>query len=57
VVIKKITPKWWILTSDNGLLSLTFFGISKGEVLGRFNAYIRDHDLEKIRYTPKGLGS
>lgn len=57
MVIKKITPKWWILTSDDGFLSLTFFGISKGEVLGRFNAYIRDHELEKIRYTPKGLRS
>lgn len=57
MVIKKITPKWWILTSDDGFLSLTFFGISKAEVLGRFNAFIRDYELEKIRYTPKGLRS
>lgn len=55
MVIKKITERWWILTSNDGFLSLTFFGESKGEVLGKFNAYIRDHQLEQIRYKPKGL--
>jgi hypothetical protein len=55
VVIKKITKRWWILTSDDGIISLTFFGESKGEVVQKFRAYIRDHQLEQIRYTPKGL--
>jgi hypothetical protein len=55
MVIKKITPKWWILTADDGFLGLTFFGESKGEVLGKFNAYIRDYQLESIRYTPKKI--
>lgn len=55
MVIKKITEKWWTLTSDDGVLSLTFFGMSQAEVLHRFKSYIRDHDLEAIRYTPKGL--
>lgn len=55
MVIKKITEKWWTLTSDDGVLSLTFFGMSQAEVLHRFKSYIRDHELEKIRYTPKGL--
>jgi hypothetical protein len=55
MVIKQITDRWWTLTSDDGFLNLTFFGESKGEVLQRFNAYIRDHQLEKVRYRPKGL--
>ena len=55
MVIKKITKRWWILTSDDGIISLTFFGESKGEVVQKFRAYIRDYQLESIRYTPKGL--
>lgn len=57
MVIKKITERWWILTSDDGYLALTFFGESKGEVVQKFKAFVRDHELERIRYKPKGLRS
>lgn len=55
MIIKQITPKWWTLTSDDGFLALTFFGMSKAEVLHKFQSYVRDHDLENIRYTKKNL--
>lgn len=54
MVMKKISEHWWMLTSDDGLVKLTWFGQTRGEVLGRFNAYIRSIDLDKIRYKPKG---
>ena len=53
MVLKKIHDRWWILQSDDGVVELTWFGQSKAEVLGRFNSYIRDLDLDKIRYRPK----
>lgn len=54
MVLKKISEHWWMLSSDDGLVKLTWFGQSKGEVLGRFNSYIRSVDLDKIRYKPRG---
>ena len=54
MVLKKISERWWMLTSDDGVVKLTWFGYSRGEVLGRFNAYIRSIDLDKIRYKPRG---
>ena len=54
MVIKKVSTYWWMLTSDDGLVKLTWFGQTKKEVLGRFRAYIRFIELNKIRYQPKG---
>jgi hypothetical protein len=54
VVLKKISEHFWMLQSDDGLVKLTWFGATRGEVLGRFNAYIRSVDLDKIRYKPRG---
>lgn len=53
MVLKKINDRWWILTSDDGFIKLTWFGNSKSEVLGRFNSYIRSLDLDKLRYNRK----
>ncbi len=53
MVLKKIHDRWWMLTSDDGLVRLTWFGYSKQEVMGRFKSYIRELDLDKIRYTPR----
>jgi hypothetical protein len=55
MVLRKINDKWWMLTSDDGLVKLTWFGYSKEEVLGRFNSYIRSVDLEKIRFIKKEI--
>jgi len=55
MVLKKISEKWWMLSSDDGVVKLTWFGCSKSEVIGRFNSYIRSLDLDKIRYKQKHL--
>jgi hypothetical protein len=55
MVLRKINDKWWMLTSDDGLVKLTWFGYSRAEVLGRFNSYIRSVDLEKIRFVKKEI--
>ena len=54
MVLKKIRDDFWMLTSDDGLVKLTWFGQSKQEVMGRFRRYIRELDLDKIRYRPRG---
>jgi hypothetical protein len=54
MVLKKIHDRWWMLTSDDGIVRLTWFGQTKEEVVGRFNRYIRELDLDKIRYRPRG---
>ena len=54
VVLKKVSEHFWMLQSDDGVVKLTWFGATRGEVLGRFNAYIRSVDLDKIRYKPRG---
>lgn len=53
MVLKKVSDKWWVLSSDDGVVKLTWFGYSRQEVLGRFNNYVRSVDLDKIRYKPK----
>jgi hypothetical protein len=53
MVLKKISEHFWMLTSDDGVVKLTWFGATKDEVMGRFNAYIRSLDLDKIRYKPR----
>jgi len=50
MVLKQISSHFWMLSSDDGLVKLTWFGSTRGEVLGRFNAYIRSVDLDRIRY-------
>jgi len=53
MVLKKVRDNWWSLVSDDGVAKLIWFGYSKAEVLGKFNAYVRSLDLDKIRYAPR----
>ena len=55
MVIKKIGERWYSLRSTcDGETSLLWFGYSRAEVLQKFRSYIRDRDLENVRYKPKG---
>jgi len=54
IMLKKINDRWWMLTSDDGVIKLTWFGQTKEEVMGRFRSYIREIDLDKVRYRPRG---
>lgn len=53
MVLKKINDRWWMLQSDDGIVKLTWFAETKELVLARFNHYIRNIDLDRIRYRPK----
>ena len=56
VVIKKIKDGWYSLTSSGeGMRTLVWFGYSREEVLQKFRSYIRERDLESVRYQPKGI--
>ena len=54
MVLKKIKDRWWMLESSDGVVRLTWFGQTKEEVMGRFRSYIRELDLDKVRYRPRG---
>ena len=51
MTITMIGPHWWRLVSTGAWddQRLIFHGYTKGEVKGKFNAYIRNHLLEKLR--------
>jgi len=53
MVLRQISENFWMIQSDDGVVKLTWFGATKGEVLGRFNAYIRSLDLDRIRFKKK----
>ena len=53
-MVKKINDRWWMLTSDDGVVKLTWFGQTKEEVVARFRRYIREIDLDKVR--TRGVG-
>lgn len=56
MVIKQIKKDWYSLKSScAGETSLLWFGYSRDEVLQKFRSYIRDMDLDKIRYQPRGI--
>lgn len=55
MIIKRIKSNWWVLKSDNGVRGVAFFGYSRKQVLGKFQSYIREYDLERIRVVPKNL--
>jgi hypothetical protein len=55
MVIKQISEKWYSLESTcNGETPLLWFGYSRAEVMQKFRSYIRDRDLENVRYKPRG---
>jgi hypothetical protein len=48
--IKQISPRWWQLVSGaDDQPTLTFFGYSKAEVVGKFRAWVREYDMVKLR--------
>lgn len=49
MVVKEINPDWWMLTSDDGVRRLVFFGYSQKVVIGKFRSWLREMDLEKVR--------
>jgi hypothetical protein len=56
VVIRKISDNWYSLKSScDGLPTLLWFGYSREEVLQKFRSYIRERDLDNVRYQPKGI--
>ena len=55
MVLKKVNDSWWIMTSDDGICRLTWFAPTRAEVLRKFKSYIREMDLERVRYRPRGL--
>jgi len=55
MVIKKISERWYSLESTcSGETPLLWFGYSRAEVLQKFRSYIRELDLDKVRYRPRG---
>lgn len=56
MVITQIKTDWFILTSDDGVQKLTWFGRSRPEVVAKFRSYVRNMDIEKIRSNPMSRG-
>lgn len=48
--IEKISSQWYVLTSEaDDQATLTFFGYSKDEVIGKFKKWVRAYDMAKLR--------
>jgi len=45
MIIREIKPQWFRLDSDG----LVFFGYTREQVRHKFQAWIREHDLRRIR--------
>ena len=50
MMIKEVRPQWWQLVSEaDDQVTLTFFGYSKAEVVGKFRKWVREYDMVKLR--------
>jgi len=50
MLITEIQPQWWRLVSEaDDQPTLTFFGYSKEEVVGKFRKWVRAYDMIKMR--------
>jgi hypothetical protein len=49
MLIKEIKSNWYMLTSDDEVCGLVWFGYSKAEVIGKFTSWLRRKDLERLR--------
>ena len=48
--IRQVKSDWYVLTSEaDDQVTLTFFGYSKAEVIGKFRKWIRAYDMIKLR--------
>lgn len=45
MTIREINDKWFLLETEG----LVFFGYSRGHVLHKYRAWIREHDISKMR--------
>jgi len=50
MMVKEIKPQWWRLISegDESQATLTFYGYSKAEVLGKLASWIRLQDVRRL---------
>jgi hypothetical protein len=50
MVITEVSPQWWqLVSSADDQVTLTFFGYSKTEVIGKFKKWVRAYDMIKLR--------
>jgi len=49
MAIIQIKPQWFRLDSNSDDGRLTWFGRSRGEVMGKFKAWVRQQDLRRYR--------
>ena len=48
--IRQVKSNWFMLVSEaDDQPTLTFFGYSKAEVIGKFRKWVRAYDMVKIR--------
>ena len=48
--IRQVKSDWYVLTSEaDDQATLTFFGYSKDEVIGKFKKWVRAYDMAKLR--------
>ena len=48
--IRQVKSDWYVLTSEaDDQVTLTFFGQSKAEVIGKFRKWVRAYDMIKLR--------
>ena len=48
--IRQVKSDWFMLVSEaDDQATLTFFGYSKDEVIGKFRKWVRAHDMIKLR--------
>lgn len=45
MTIREINDKWFLLETEG----LVFFGYSRGHVLQKYRAWVREYDLSKMR--------
>lgn len=48
IMLEQITDSWWKLTFQGEEGNFVFFGYTEGEVKGKFNAWFRRLDLDRI---------
>jgi len=48
--IRQVKSDWFMLVSEaDDQVTLTFFGYSKAEVIGKFRKWVRAYDMIKLR--------
>ena len=45
MTIKEVSQKWFVLKTEG----LVFFGYSRGHVMQKYRAWVREYDLKQMR--------